>query len=199
VTVGMLGILIAAHGILVAHPAHSVPVEGTVASYDETHGKSTHRYLYMQGDAGSYTPFAEDAYNPPMPAFATLTGKGVVLYVNEGTRDVLAINDGEQLHASDWYVNPDHEKTFESVLAAIAGVISLLAIAGGVAGIARRTPTPIEPAPSNALPASSPAFSMPALYAPPSVRPWYSNWVIVLGLTLAGAAAGLLIALTIHA
>lgn len=208
VTVGVLGILIAAHGFQVAHPAHPVPVEGTVASYDETHGKSTHRYLYLKGDPDSYTPYAEDAYSPPMPAFGTLQGRNVVLYVDDGTRDVLAVNDGEQLHAADWYQNPDHEKTFDTVLAAIAGVISLLAIAGGVAGIVfgpriaaatRPTSPPSQPAPSDALYASTPAFSMPALYAPPSVRPWHTNWVIVLGLTLAGAAVGLLIALTTHA
>jgi hypothetical protein len=208
VTVGAVGILVAAHGFVIAHPAHPVPVEGTIASYDETHGKSTHRYLYLQGDPDSYTPYAEDAYNPPMPAFETLTGRSVVLYVDEGTRDVLAINDREQLHASDWYANPDHEKTFERVLAAMAGAIALVVIAGGVAGIAfgRRTAsrtqqvsTPAAPAPAGALYASTPALSMPALYAPPSVRPWYASWVIVLGLTMAGGAMGLLFALTTHA
>jgi hypothetical protein len=208
VTVGVLGILIAAHGFQVAHPAHPVPVEGTVASYDETHGRSTHRYLYLQGDPDSYTPYAEDSYSPPMPAFATLTGRNVVLYVDQGTRDVLAINDGEQLHAADWYLNPDHEKTFDTVLAATAGVISLLAVAGGVAGIVlgpriaaatRRTPPLSQSAPTDALYASTPEYSMPALYAPPSVRPWHASWVIVPVLTLAGAAFGLLISLTTHA
>lgn len=207
VTVGVLGLLAAGNGFLIAHPAHPVPVEGTVASYDETHGKSTHRYLYLQGDSDSYSPYAEDSYSPPMPAFGTLPGRNVVLYVDEGTRDVLAINDGEQLHAGDWYLHPDHEKTFDSVLAAIAAATSLLAIAGGVVGIVlgpriaaatRRTAPPAQPAPSEALYASTPAYSMPALYAPPSVRPWHTNWVIVVGLTLAGAAVGLLIALTTH-
>jgi hypothetical protein len=143
-----------------------------------------------------------------MPAFATLSGRSVVLYVDEGTRDVLAINDGEQLHAGDWYLHPDHEKTFETTLAVIAGVISLLVFAGGAAGVVlgpritaatRQTTPPSAPAPSDAMYASTPAYSMPALYAPPSVRPWHTSWVIVLGLTLAGASVGLFIALTTHA
>jgi hypothetical protein len=207
VTVGVLGVVIAVNGFLVAHPAHAVPVEGTVASYNETHGKSTHYYLYLDGDPDSYSPYAEDAYSPPMPEFENFIGSKVVLYVDKGTRNVLAINDGEQLHAADWYLHPDHEKTFDIVLAAVAAVISLLIFAGGIAGIVlgpriaaatRRASPPTQPAPSDALYASTPAYSMPALYAPPSVRPWHASWVIVPVLALAGAAFGLLIALTTH-
>lgn len=205
ITVGLLGILVGAHGIAVAHPAHPVPVEGKVASYDETHGKSTHRYLYLEGDGDSYTPYSEDEYSPPAPPFATLTGRNVVLYVDEGSRDVLAINDGEQLHAYDWYLHPDHEKTYQTVLAVIAGVISLLAIAGGavailvgprIAAAAQPPAAPAQGAPPDARYSGTPRYAMPSLYAPPSVRPWHANWAAVLVVLVVSVAVAVLIAVS---
>ena len=208
ITIGVVGILVGVQGIATAHPAHAIAVEGTVAGYSETHGKSTHRYLYMTGDPSAYTPYAEDSYGPPVPSFDSLTGRSVVLYVNEGTRDVLAINDGEQLHASDWYLYPDHQTRFEIETSAITVAIWFLVAAAGVVAIvygpriaarARQSAQVAPPQIVDPAYASTPMYSMPNLYAPPTVHPLRPTLVaglaLVFVLTAVGLSAGLLLAL----
>lgn len=195
VTVGALGILIAAYGVAVAHAAHAVPVEGTIWNYVETHGKSTSRSLFVDPYSGAFTPYAEGDYSPPVQPFETLVGRNVVLYIDEGTRNVLAINDGEQMHKSDWYVHPGNEKVSLLLQASAAGIISLLVIAAGVLRIrvASRPSPPDPPA------AETPTYAAPSLLAPPSVRPWYANWAAMLVFIVVGGAMGLLVALATHA
>src|SRR5258708_35288822 len=55
-TIGVVGLLAGFRQFAVAHPANPVRVDGTVADYRETHGKSTSRSIYLAGPSGAYTP-----------------------------------------------------------------------------------------------------------------------------------------------
>ena len=197
-TIGVLGLLIGVHAIAVAHPAHPFPVSGTVSNYDEHHGKGgTYRYLYLGGDPDSYTPQPEDSYDPPLPPFDSLIGQNVVLYLNEGTRNVLAIRDArETLHAADWYVHPDHETVNEATNGALSAGLSLLAIVGGAAGTVlgrQRLSPPLAKKQGGPDPrfARTPMYSRSPLFAPPGVRPWYANWAPALLLLLVSLAVAI--------
>lgn len=202
ITIGVLAVLFSVHSATVAHPARPVPVGGTVSDYREYHGKSTHRELYLGSDPGAYTPYAEDSYSPPAPSFGTLIGKELVLYVNDGTRDVLAINDGDGLYASDWYLNPEHQRESEVDQAVIAGLISLFVMAAGVVGLFYRRLFPgrvfaSEQAPSDPLFARTPLYSLPSI-APPRVRPWHSNWGPAAVLVGVGCVVFVILAIATH-
>jgi hypothetical protein len=181
IALGSAGLLIGAHAMAVAHPAHPISVEGTVSDYHEHHGKGgTTRHIYLRNDPNTYDPKSEDSYDPPVPPFSTLIGKEVVLYVNAGTTDVLAINDYEQLHAYDWYLHPEHETVNETVNGAASAVASLLAVVAGIALIAgwRRRPAP----------ALDPALARTPLYAMPTIRPVRASWLATTLLVVVAAA-----------
>jgi len=132
-TVGAFGALLGAHQVAAAHPAHPVRVAGTVQDYVEerTTGRGAHtiRSLYLVGDGTVYTPDDESAYAPPVPDYYELIGKSVVLYVDEGTADVIALSDGDTMYSADWYLHPDHETNYmllNGVLTAAVGVGFLL-------------------------------------------------------------------------
>jgi hypothetical protein len=184
IAIGALGLLVGARAIASAHPAYLVSVGGTVSSYSETHGKTTSRYLYLAGDPEAFTPQREDTCSPPAPGFYSLTGKEVVLYINRGTRDVLALNDGDQLYASDRYLHPEHQTVFEATNGAVTGAVSMLAIlaALGLLMFGRRRTT-----------AAADSSTPPPLFVPPTVRPAtaFLPAALVLGAILALAALGL--------
>ena len=197
--VGAVGLLVGVHTMAIAHPAHTYKVGGTVVDYSESHGKSgTTRRLYLTGDSDSYSPQREDTYSPPLAPFSTLIGREVVLHVNDGTRDVLALNDGEALHAADWYLHPDHETRWELGSGIVIGTVSLSLCLFGLVGIvvSRRTP-PSTPAPDAAL-ARAPMYSGSALFTPPSVRPWRANWPAAFVFLVVAATLGLAILLATH-
>ncbi|HKW71693.1 MAG TPA: hypothetical protein VJQ08_02570 [Candidatus Dormibacteraeota bacterium] len=199
VAVGAVGLIVGVHTMAIAHPAHTYKVGGTVADYSESHHKGgTTRRLYLMGDSDSYSPQSEDSYSPPLEPFSTLIGKEVVLYVNDGTRDVLALNDGEALHAADWYLNPDHETRWELGSGIVIGALSLAVGVFGVVGIvvSRRSPA-AAPAPDAAL-ARTPMYSGSALFTPPSVRPWHANWPAAFVFLAVGATLGLAFLLATH-
>ncbi len=188
ITVGALGALVGAHTIATAHAAHAVAVRGTVSNYVETHGRSTTRSLYIDGDSNVYTPMREDSYTPPAPPFGSLVGTEVVLYIDEGSTDVIGLDDGQLLYAADWYLHPEHETVFDAVNGTITGLGSLLAVLAGIGLIVfgGRRAAPVEAA----------DWSAPPLYAPPTVRPALGLWpslviiaavaaLVVLGLVLA--------------
>lgn len=135
ITVGALGLLVGVHAATLAQPVHAVGVETTVADYVETHGKSTTRRLYIANDPGYYTPQSESSYDPVAPSFYSLIGKPVVIYTDNGSREIIAFRIGGVLYATDWYLHPEHKTIFEAANGAIAAVLSLLAIVGGVIGV----------------------------------------------------------------
>ena len=162
ITIGALGIAIGIHQVAVAHPAQPVAVEGVMTNYVETHGKSTTRTIYMD-NGQSYTPKNEYAYDPPAPAWDSLIGQNVTLYVNDGTADVLAVNVAGQVYAADWYEHPEHQTSFEITNGAITLAASSLFLAFGVALIVRdrrRSETA----------AGADENVRPARYTPPTVR-----------------------------
>jgi hypothetical protein len=163
ITLGALGVLIGAHAVALAHPAHPIQVAGTISNYVETHGKSTTRSLYLDDGPDSYTLEDEDLYSPPAPAFGSLIGSQVVLYVDEGTRNVIALDSGDQLYAGDWYLHPEHETALDAANGAATAAASVLAIVVGIGFIVfgRR-------------------LSTPPLYAPPTVRPISGLWFATL-------------------
>jgi len=187
--IGALGVVIGAHVIVTAHPAYLVRVGGTISNYSETHGKTTSRYLYLAGDPEAYTPQREDTYSPPAPDFYSLTGKEVVLYINRGTRDVLALNDGDQLYAADWYLHPEHQTVYEATNGAATGGVSIVAILAGLGILVfgRR----------RGMNAASDPSAPPPLFVPPTVRPAQAFWpaALVLGAILALAALGMAVGL----
>lgn len=205
VTVGVLGLALAAHAVAVAHPAHPVRVGGTVSDYYLSRGKVTSRSLWLAGDGNPYVPQSEGAYEPPLDSFSNLIGKEVVLYVDQGTRNVLAINDGDTLHAADWYLHPENEKSFQVINGLIVGGASLFVFGVGVAGIlfarwrAVNPAAPAAPGPaSDPLFAHTPMYSGSPLYAPPEVRAPQANWapaLVLVGVLVAvlGFAAALTI------
>jgi hypothetical protein len=163
ITIGALGLLIGAHAVAIAHPAHPIRVGGTISNYVETHGKSTTRSLYLDNDPDSYTPEREDSYSPPPPPFGSLIGSEVVLYIDQGTRNVIALVTGDQLYAGDWYLHPEHETASDAANGAVTGGASVIAIVVGIGLIAfgrRRSAS-----------AETPDWSAPPLYWPPTVRP----------------------------
>jgi hypothetical protein len=188
-SIGVLGILIGAHAVVAAHPAYLVRVGGTISSYSETHGKSTSRYLYLQGDPAAYTPQSEDTYSPPAPDFYSLTGKEVVLYINSGTRDILALSDGDQLYAADWYLHPEHQTVYEATNGSATGGVSLVAILTGLGVLVfgRR----------RAINAAGDPITPPPLFVPPTVRSAqaFLPAAVVLGVILALAFLGLFVGL----
>ena len=187
IVIGAVGVLIGAHVIVTAHPAYLVRVGGTISNYSETHGKTTSRYLYLAGDPEAYTPQSEGSYSPAAPDFYSLTGKEVVLYINKGTRDILALNDGDQVYAADWYLHPEHQTVYEATNGSATAVVSLIAILVGLGmlGFGRRRGA------SSAADPSAP----PPLIAPPTVRSPQAFWpaALVLGVVIALAALGLFI------
>jgi len=154
-TIGLLGLVVGVHQVASAHPALPVSVSGVVSDYRETHGRSTTRALYLEGHGDTYTPKAEDTYTPSAPPFGVLVGHQVVLYINSGTHDVLAIDEGGQLYAGDWYLHPDHQTMFETVNGAITTALSGVLLLIGVALLVR----------------DRRQRESSAVYGPPTVRP----------------------------
>ena len=156
ITIGAVGLLVGAHDLVLAHPAHTQIIESSVTNYVETHGKSTGRHVYVAGYPNAFTPDSESSYDPPAPGFSSLIGEAVVLYVDPDTGEILAMRIGKTLHTSDWFRHPEHKTVFEAANATITAGLSALAIIGGVVGLVvarRRPPDPLRP-----------------LYAPPSVH-----------------------------
>lgn len=170
ITAGAFGALVGAHLITAAHPAEPVRVAGTVQDYVETtttgRGAHTDRTIYLVGDGNAYTPEAESNYTPPAPDYYGLIGKDVVLYVNQGTVDVLALNDGDTTYASDWYLHPEHETTYlltNAVLVAVSGAAFVLL--GGWLLLRERRRAEATP-------------GMPVVYVPPTVHPAQNLWAV---------------------
>jgi hypothetical protein len=211
-TIGVLGVLLGVYALSIAHPARAVRVDGTVANYVETHGKSTTRSLYLAGNDSSYTPYAEGSYSPTAPDFYSLVGHQLVLYVDAGTTNILAIDDSGTLYASDWYRNPDHERTNLILNAVAVMVLSLVAAGAGayaILPVGRRPAVPFAATstPDVALPdgatlypafARTPMYSGSALYMPPTVRPVQANWVAALALVMVGVALFVGLAVLTH-
>jgi len=188
-TIAALGVLIGAHIVATAHPANPIRVAGTISNYVETHGKSTTRSLYMDGDPDSYTPESEYFYTPTAPAFGSLIGTEGILYIDQGTRNVIALDDGRQLYTTDWYLHPEHETVFDAVNGAITVAASVIAILVGIGLIAfgrRRSPT------------AEAAASAPPLYAPPTVRSLRGLWPVALFVAAVAATVFLAFALAVR-
>jgi hypothetical protein len=129
--------------------------------------------------------------------FADFIGRPVTLYVNEGTSDVIAFNDGDTTHTTDWYVHPEHQTVNMATHAAITAMISALAILGGVLGIGfgrRRIASVAAEVPDTAW---QPAYAPPG-YLPPSVHQPTAMWVAIGVLLVANATVFILIAATTH-
>ena len=162
-TVGALALLVGVHAATLAQPVHAVGVETTVANYIETHGKSTTRRLYVANDPDYYTPQSESSYHPNAPSFYSMIGKPVVIYTDDGSREIIAFRLGDVLYATDWYLHPEHKTIFEAANGAIVAVLSLLAIAAGVVGV--RVGFRLQTVPTRPL------------YGPPSVhQPQTALW-----------------------
>ena len=135
ITIGAVGLLIGAHAATLAQPVHAVGIETTVSDYQETHGKSTHRYLYVDNDPNDYTPENESAYDPPAPDYYSLIGKPVVIYTDAGSREIIAFRIGGVAYTTDWYVHPEHKTVFEAANGGITALLSLVVLVGGIYGV----------------------------------------------------------------
>jgi hypothetical protein len=184
-TVGVFGALLGAHQIAAAHPAIPIKVAGLVQDYVEytTTGRGAHteRSFYLAGDGNVYTPDAESAYTPEPPEYHTFIGRQLILYVDQGTTDVIALSDGDTLYAADWYLHPEHETThllINGVLSTAVGVALL--VLGFVLLLRDRRLAEEMP-------------GRPVVYVPPSVHPVSALWP-ALGL-FAGVVAFLVLAI----
>jgi hypothetical protein len=181
-TVAVFGIFAGGHVLVDAHPAVAVRVGGTVANYYQTHGKSsTTEHLVLAGDDSDYRPSHPDGYAPPIDSYQRLVGSAVVLYVNGGTTDVIAIQDAEILHAGDYYLHPEHQLFWTLLGGVVLLLVSLLALY--FAG------RPLVRVWRRAAPTAGP--TAPARLSPPTVRPLHLAWpaaLVLLGLQ-AGAVA----------
>jgi len=180
-TVGLFATLIGAHLIGAAHPARAVEVTGVMSNYVETHGRSTSRTIDMD-NGNSYTPQAEADYTPA-PDFDALIGKRVVLYVDDGTTDVLAVNDGETTYAGDWYLHPDHRTAYEVTNGIVTTLIGAVILAAGVWLLLRDRRR------------SEQYAGRPAAYTPPTVQPVRAQWPAVVA--IAGVLVLFVIALAV--
>ena len=167
-TVGAFGALLGAHQLASAHPAVPVKVSGTVENYVEetTYGRGAHtdRSLYLTGDDNVYTPEAEDAYTPEAPAYYSLIGKEVILFVNQGTTDVIALSDGDTTYAGDWYSHPENERTYMVINGVLITVLGAFFLALGLVFMVRDRRR-AEEVPGRA-----------ALYVPPTVHSARNVW-----------------------
>jgi hypothetical protein len=104
--VAVFGLAAGANGVVTAHSATTTTVSGSISSYEEITGKSTSRYLYLEGDQTQYSLNQLDSF----PQLYPYTGEHVDMYVNtDSGTDVLAFRLRETLYGSDLYRNPDHE------------------------------------------------------------------------------------------
>jgi len=173
ITVGAVGLLVGVHAATLAQPVHAVGVETTVADYIETHGKSTSRRLYIANDPNDYTPKSESSYDPIAPSFYSMIGKPVVIYTDDGSREIIAFRVGGVLYATDWYLHPEHKTVFEAANGAIVAVLSLLAIVGGVVGV--RVGFRLQTTPAR------PLYGPPSVHKPQSVL-WASGVVLAVAI-----------------
>ena len=188
-TVGVFGALLGAHDIAAAQPAQPVRIAGIVQDYvEETtygrYGAHTSRSIYLAGDGNVYVPRDETYYTPPAPDFYNLIGKNVVLYVNGGTTDVLALSDGDTVYAGDWYLHPEHETTFLQLNGALITATGAGFLLFGLGLLLR------ERRGADDLPVRS------AVYVPPTVHPIPALWsgalvlagvLVFIGLAIASA------------
>jgi len=104
--VAVFGLVAGSNGVVIAHPAQMSTVSGSISAYQEIYGKSTSRYLYLEGDQTQYSLNQLDSF----PQLYSYTGEHVDLDVlSDSGTDVLALRVRETLYASDLYRNPDHE------------------------------------------------------------------------------------------
>lgn len=179
-TAGAFAALVGAHQVAAAHPAHPVKVAGVVQNYIEetTTGRSgshTTRSIYLAGDDNVYRLDARGDYSPPAPDYYQLIGKLVDLWVDDGTTDVIALNDGDTTYAGDWYLHPEHEHTFLLTNAWLTIGIAAVLIGLGLWLMLRDRRW------AEAMP------DRPATYVPPTVHPVKALWSGVL--VVAGIAA----------
>ena len=178
-TVGAFGALLGAHQVSAAHPAHPVRVAGTVQDYVEerTNGRGAHidRSLYLVDDGTVYALDDESAYKPPAPDYYGLIGRSVVLYVDAGTVDVIALSDRDTVYAGDWYLHPEHETTYLLLNGALTTAIGAGSLVLGLVLMVRDRRRAEE----------TPGRS--AVYVPPSVHRLPAMWGAAL--VLAGVLA----------
>jgi hypothetical protein len=104
--VAVFGLAAGANGVVTAHSAQMSTVSGSISSYQEISGKSTSRYLFLEGDQNQYSLNQLDSF----PQLYSYAGEHVDLYVlSDSGTDVLALRVRETLYTSDLYRNPDHE------------------------------------------------------------------------------------------
>src|SRR5258708_12310157 len=53
--VAVFGLVAGSNGVVIAHPAQMSTVSGSISAYQEIYGKSTSRYLYLEGDQTQYS------------------------------------------------------------------------------------------------------------------------------------------------
>jgi len=173
ITVGALGLLVGVHAATLAQPVHAVGVETSVADYVESHGKSTTRHLYVRNDPDYYTPQSESSYDPVAPSFYSMIGFPIVIYTDDGSREIIAFRIGGVLYATDWYLHPEHKTIFEAVNGAIVAVLSLLAIVAGVVGV--RVGFRLQ------TQSARPLYGPPSVHEPQTVL-WASGVVLAVGI-----------------
>lgn len=178
-TIGAFGAILGVHQVVTAHPAVPVTIAGVVQDYEEEHtsgrGAHTIRTIFLAGDGTNYTPDQESAYTPEAPDYYSLIGKSVILYVNQGTTDVIALSDGDTTYEGDWYMHPEHETTFLIVNGALTiGIAVFFLVLGTVLMLRDRR-----------LAEEMPGRS--AVYMPPTVHPVNQMWVGV------GVVTGILV------
>jgi hypothetical protein len=168
-TVAIVGLIAAGHIVVDAHPARPEPVSGIISDFYETHSKrGTTEHLVIDGNYQRvYVPSHGDAYTPPIDSFQSLVLKAVVLYVNSGTDDVIALRESksEVLHAGDYYLHPEYQFYWTLFGGGSLGLLSLLVL--GFAAI---------PLLRVRWKSTSATAVTPQLVIPPTVRALHLGW-----------------------
>ncbi|HEV2032808.1 MAG TPA: hypothetical protein VGU71_01200 [Candidatus Dormibacteraeota bacterium] len=109
--VAAFGLAAGVNDVVIAHPAQTSVVSGTIGEYYVTGGRSQSRYLLLSGSTTEYRVNSLDSASPrPLPALYGYAGVTVDLYVStDSGNTVLALRMGQTFYKSDLYLHPEHQ------------------------------------------------------------------------------------------
>ena len=110
--VAVFGIAAGLNDTVIAHPARSLVVSGTIANYYQGRGRSNSGSLVLEGSPTQYSTMPMSLFStPPLPDLNSYIGEPADLYVNSdgGGRDVLALRVRDTFYEGELYLHPEHQ------------------------------------------------------------------------------------------
>jgi hypothetical protein len=108
----VFGIAAGLNDSVIAHPARSVEVSGTIASYHQGRGVNDSGYVVLEGSPTQYSTVPMALFSTPrLPDLNSYIGEPADVYVNAdgGGRDVLALRVRDTFYEGELYLHPEHQ------------------------------------------------------------------------------------------